>query len=148
VTAPHRYAAECLGPGVMQLRDQAVVDVLHCVRETLLSKRLKPAAAVRCQRLLREAERTYLWSVSSSRQDRVVPVAALEESDSGQDAKDWITTHEAAELLGCGVRTVQRLAPALGRLRAGRWELDRRRVLAHQDIEQEREDDRAAAAAA
>jgi hypothetical protein len=130
----------------MQVRDQAVIDVLHCVRETLLSKRLKPAAAVRCQRLLREAERTYLWQVSSSRQDHVVPVAALGESNC-QDGADEITTHEAAQLLGCSVRTVQRLAPALGVRRQGRWVLKRRRVLTHKQIrDEENEDDRTAAA--
>jgi excisionase family DNA binding protein len=145
MTAP-RYAAECLTEPVVQLRGQAVVDAMHCVSQTLIANRLNPVAAARCQRLLAELEKSYLLQVSPRRQDCVVSGRALEESVSGQDAKDWITTHEAAELLGCGVRTVQRLAPALGRLRAGRWELDRRRVLAHQAIEQERDDDRAAAA--
>jgi hypothetical protein len=130
----------------MQVRDQAVIDVLHCVREMLLSKRLKPAAAVRLQRLLREAERTYLWQVSSSRQDHVVPNPALGESNCSQNGADEITTHEAAELLGCGVRTVQRLAPALGITRQGRWVLSRRRVLTHKQIREQENDDRAAAA--
>ena len=141
---PPRYAAECLGPGVMQLRDQAVVDALVCVRATLLAKKLNPVAAARCQRLLRELERTYLWSVSS-RHDDVAFVAAVEESDVGQDETDGITTHEAAQLLGCSLRTVQRLAPATGIRRGGRWVLSRRLVLTHKQIREQEHDDRAAA---
>jgi len=45
---------------------------------------------------------------------------------------DWITTEEAAHMLGCSNRQTRRLAPQLGgRLTAGRWLLDRHAVTEH-----------------
>src|SRR4029077_17977670 len=105
-----RYAAECIGPGVVLLRDQAVGDAMILVRESLKTMRPNAVALPRCQRLLRELERAYLLSVSLEREYDVVSIAAEEESYC-QDETDEITTREAAHLLGVDVRTVQRLAP-------------------------------------
>lgn len=45
---------------------------------------------------------------------------------------EWITTEEAARMLGVSNRQARRLAPALGgRLTGGRWLLDRRAVEEH-----------------
>jgi len=146
MTAP-RYAAECLTEPVMQLRGQALVDTMHCVKETLTARRLNPVAAARCQRLLRELEKGYFALVSPQRQDRVVSNPPLGEWNCQDGATEWITTHEAAQLLGCHVRTVQRLARAIGVRRGSRWVLSHSAVLAHKAIrDEENEDDSRAAA--
>ncbi len=45
---------------------------------------------------------------------------------------DYMTTDEAAALLGCSERHVRRMAPALGgRLVGGRWLVDRQAVAEH-----------------
>lgn len=47
---------------------------------------------------------------------------------------EWITTEEAAQMLGISNRQARRLAPALGgRLTGGRWLLDHRAVTEHQE---------------
>jgi hypothetical protein len=144
MTAP-RYAVECLSDPVVQLRDQAIVDTMVCVRQTLNARVLNAPSALRCQRLLRELEKAYLLSVSPQRHDDDVPDPPLGNSDTSQDGTtDWITTGEAAKLLALSRRSVQRLAPAFGVVRHGRWVLRRSAVLAHKAIREMEQDDRAA----
>lgn len=47
---------------------------------------------------------------------------------------EWITTEEAARMLGCSNRQARRLAPTLGgQLTGGRWLLDRQAVTEHRE---------------
>jgi excisionase family DNA binding protein len=87
-----------------------------------------------------------MLQVSPQRQDRVVSNPPLGQWSNQDGAGEWITTHEAAQLLGCGVRTVQRLAPAFGTRRGRRWVLSHSAVLAHKNLREQEQDDRAAAA--
>ena len=57
-------------------------------------------------------------------------------TDSGADtsAEDWITTSEAAHILGCTQRTIRRIAPQLdGRRTPGGWLIPRSAVTQHQE---------------
>ncbi len=52
--------------------------------------------------------------------------------DEAPGEAEYMSTHEAATLLGCSERQARRLAPALGgRLVGGRWLLDRVAVTEH-----------------
>lgn len=47
---------------------------------------------------------------------------------------DYMTTDEAAQMLGCANRTVRRKAPLLGgRIIGGRWFVDRQAVIQHME---------------
>lgn len=53
-------------------------------------------------------------------------------SDDPASEADYVSTEEAADLLGCSTRTARRLAPQLGGQRiAGRWVLDRLAIAEH-----------------
>lgn len=57
---------------------------------------------------------------------------ALGDSNTETRHTRWITTEEAAQMIGCSNRQARRLAPQLdGKLAGGRWLLDRDAVLDH-----------------
>ncbi|MCQ4120441.1 helix-turn-helix domain-containing protein [Rhodococcus tibetensis] len=57
---------------------------------------------------------------------------ALVNSNTRSQTTRWITTEEAAKMLGCSNRQARRKAPALGgQLHAGRWMLDHQAVTEH-----------------
>lgn len=62
-------------------------------------------------------------------------LAAPGQTDTAEEAPgqgDYMTTDEAAHLLGCSTRQARRLAPALGgQLVGGRWLVDRLAVTEH-----------------
>ncbi|CAN5208743.1 hypothetical protein BH11ACT6_BH11ACT6_03710 [soil metagenome] len=132
------YAAEALGPGVVLLRDGAILDAIYLVQTGIANTNSNSRSIPRFQALQRQLMRAH--QMAGERHVDVHAVDALSESIVCEDeASAAITIDEASSLLGLSRRHVYRLAPTLGRRRGGRWFLSRRLVLALKDQRQQEE---------
>ncbi|MFX1757245.1 helix-turn-helix domain-containing protein [Rhodococcus sp. As11] len=107
-----------LAPGVLLLTGDAVQALAYAVQ---VAQRAR-------QRNGLPPSRALAALASAAGQQDTEPASALETEP------EWITTEEAARMLGISDRQARRLAPRLGgRLTGGRWLLDRRAVTEHQE---------------
>lgn len=122
MTGPGPYVESA---AVVAGRPAAVLDrVLSAPRVAAVLDRLGDAEVDATRAAIRSAAKAYEQATATRRSS---------ETRSGEDRAGWpvgvVTSAQAAELLGVGLRRVQQLAAGgLGRRVAGRWVLDRDEV--------------------
>jgi hypothetical protein len=130
VTAVGREV-EQLGPAVL-IRGDAVARAYMLASAGLD----RGAAAGLNERACRELLDALAAATADQRKGHEHVRSSTRTAESGRD--QHISTAEAAAILGVSERQARRLAPQLGCLRGGTWQLDRALVHAHNDIRQDR----------
>lgn len=110
-----------LAPGVVLLTGRSIDAVRFTVRVTIAARQRNG------QRIPPEITELARELAVFGQQD-----TAGEITNNSEMQADWISTQEAARMLGCSHRQARRLAPELdGTLHAGRWLIDRAAVTAY-----------------
>ncbi|ETT28028.1 hypothetical protein RAJCM14343_2739 [Rhodococcus aetherivorans] len=125
---PPRPPVDVLAPGLVLVSGPALAAVEYAIRVAQDARRrngLRPSRDL--ELLAASVSAAGQTDIGAAQSDETENVAEVCPEDG-----DWITSDQAAGLLGCTPRQARRLAPLLGgRLTGGRWLIDRLAVEEH-----------------